>query len=154
MPTDDTISKDVPQLQHGENSMAKESVLDRIRELDAEKEKLLEEAKATALANANQAVAELIELGFQYRLVEGGTATAPRAPRAATGTRRSGIRDDVLKVVADAGQEGIKKADILEKMGMKGNKGDEGAVSNALSALKGDGKITQAEARNSPYVIA
>ncbi|MDP1732475.1 MAG: hypothetical protein Q8L54_15140, partial [Devosia sp.] len=58
--------------------MATNTVLDKIRKLDEEKAKLMSEAKAQALQNAQAAVAELNELGFNYRLVEGGTSSAPR----------------------------------------------------------------------------
>lgn len=132
--------------------MAKASVLDQIRALDEQKAKLMDEAKSSALANAQAAVAELNELGFNYGLTEGGTAPRTRAP--STGTRRSGIREDVLRVVTEAGADGIKKAALLEALGMKGDKSNEGAVSNALSNLKKDGKVKQAEGRNNPYIAA
>jgi hypothetical protein len=57
------------------------SVLEKIKALDAQRAQLLEGAKKEALDNAEKAVAELNELGFTYRLVEG--ATASRAPRRA-----------------------------------------------------------------------
>lgn len=122
--------------------MAK-SPLERIKEIDAERAKLLDEAKATALANATSAVEELNALGFNYRLVQDG-ATATRAPRqASTGTRRSGIRDDVLATITDAGDDGASPADIRAKLGIP-NEDKSGAqsVANALSALKKAGKIS------------
>ena len=67
------------------------SVLDKIKALDQERFKLLDEAKAEALEMAHKAVAALNELGFPYRLVE-GPQTAPRAATRASrvegGTRR------------------------------------------------------------------
>jgi hypothetical protein len=63
------------------------TVLERLKALDAERAQLLNDAKKEALDNAQRAVADLNELGFDYRLVEGATApTAPpaRAPRKAT----------------------------------------------------------------------
>jgi hypothetical protein len=56
-----------------------ESVRDRIKALDEEREKLLVTAKAEALEKAEKAVAELNQLGFHYSLTEG----AVRAPRKA-----------------------------------------------------------------------
>jgi hypothetical protein len=56
-----------------------------------------------------------------------------RAP--STGTRRSGIRQDVLNAIKSH-PEGISRADLLEAMGVKGEKSGEKSVSNALSALK------------------
>jgi hypothetical protein len=58
------------------------SVLEKLKALDAQRAQLLEGAKKEALDNAEKAVAELNELGFDYRLVEGGGSTA-RAPRKA-----------------------------------------------------------------------
>ena len=53
------------------------SVLDKIKALDEERAKLLEDAKNEALEAAHKALAELNALGFNYRLVEGsGTSTA------------------------------------------------------------------------------
>jgi ribosomal protein L37E len=44
------------------------SAIQRIKELDAERSKLLEQAKEEALRKANEAVAELNALGFNYQL--------------------------------------------------------------------------------------
>lgn len=52
--------------------MAKASVLDRIRQLDEEKAKLMEGAKSEVMERVNAAIAELNELGFNFRLTEGG----------------------------------------------------------------------------------
>jgi hypothetical protein len=116
--------------------MAKPSTIyDRIKELEAEKTKLMEEATATALANAQEAIAQLNQLGFNYRLTQDGKAT--RAPRqASTGTRRSGIRDQVLAIIQGAGADGINRSDLLEKLEAKGDKTAEQSISNAISALK------------------
>jgi hypothetical protein len=56
------------------------SVLEKLKALDAQRAQLLEGAKKEALDNAERAVAELNELGFDYRLTEGATSPA-RAPR-------------------------------------------------------------------------
>jgi hypothetical protein len=58
------------------------TVLEKLKALDAQRAQLLDDAKKEALENAEKAVAELNELGFDYRLVEGGGSTA-RAPRKA-----------------------------------------------------------------------
>jgi hypothetical protein len=69
------------------------SVLEKLKALDAQRAQLLEGAKKEALDNAEKAVAELNELGFNYRLVEGGESTA-RAPRkAGTQTPKRVARD-------------------------------------------------------------
>ena len=61
------------------------SVLDKLKALDEERAKLLEGAKKEALEAAHRAIADLNALGFDYRLVEGHSAsTARRPPRERT----------------------------------------------------------------------
>ncbi len=110
------------------------SVLDEIRKLEEQKEKLLEQAKKTILAKAEAAVAELNEIGFNYKLVQGGTRTA-------SGTRRTGIRKEVLEIIKKH-PAGIGRADILVAIDAKGDKSAEQSVSNALSALKNNDSVT------------
>ena len=57
------------------------TVLEKLNALDTQRAQLLEGAKKEALDNAEKALAELNELGFDYRLVEG--ASPARAPRKA-----------------------------------------------------------------------
>src|SRR5271168_1406457 len=63
------------------------SVLEELKALDAQRAQLLEGAKKEALNKAEKAVAELNDLGFDYRLVEGGASTA-RAPRGPDASKR------------------------------------------------------------------
>ena len=111
------------------------SVLDEIRQLEAQKATLIEKAKQAILTRAEKAVAELNEIGFTYKLVQTGvTRTTP-------GTRRTGIRDEVLGVI-NRHPQGIGRADILTAMDAKGDKSAEQSVSNALSALKKANTVT------------
>jgi hypothetical protein len=65
------------------------TVLEKLKALDAQRAQLLEGAKKEALDNAEKAVAELNELGFDYRLVEGApTARAPRKAASQTAPTR------------------------------------------------------------------
>jgi hypothetical protein len=48
----------------------KQTALQQIKKLDEERAKLLESAKADALARAEEAINELIGLGFEYELIE------------------------------------------------------------------------------------
>jgi hypothetical protein len=58
------------------------TVLEKLKALDAQRAQLMEDAKKEALENAEKAVAELNELGFNYSLVEGASPASPaRAPR-------------------------------------------------------------------------
>jgi hypothetical protein len=114
------------------------SVLDQIRKLEEQKASLLSAAKSEAMKKAEAAIAELNELGFNYRLVQDGETT--RTPRA-TGTRRSGVRDEVLTMVKNS-PNGISRAQLLEAMDAKGDKSAEQSISNALAALKKAGTVS------------
>ncbi len=59
------------------------TTLQQIKKLDEERAKLLDSAKADALARAEEAVNELTTLGFAYELVEPARETAPRKTRTA-----------------------------------------------------------------------
>ena len=52
------------------------TVLEKLKVLDQQRAQLLEGAKKEALDKAERAVAELNELGFDYRLVEGAPVSA------------------------------------------------------------------------------
>ena len=54
----------------------KQTTLQQIKKLDEERTKLLESAKADALARAEEAINELTALGFDYELVEPAKETA------------------------------------------------------------------------------
>ena len=66
------------------------TALQQIKKLDEERTKLLESAKADALARAEEAINELTALGFAYELVEPTRETAPRK----TKTVRKGLVPD------------------------------------------------------------
>jgi len=64
----------------------KQSALQQIKKLDEERAKLLESAKNDALTRAEEAINELIALGFEYEIVEParGTARKTRTARKAS----------------------------------------------------------------------
>jgi hypothetical protein len=63
-----------------------------------------------------------------------------------TGTRHSGIRQDVLNAIKSH-PEGIGRADLLEAMGVKGEKSGEKSVSNSLFVLKKNMSIDLVEGK-------
>ena len=71
--------------------------------------------------------------------------TGRRAPRARSGSKR----EQLLAVIRDG--NGLSRGEILEKMGLKGNKSGEMSVSNALTALT---KANQVSRREGKYVAA
>lgn len=56
----------------------------RLKQIDVEREAILADARGEAMEVANQAVKSLNELGFTFRLIEGGKG---RATSSRTGTR-------------------------------------------------------------------
>src|SRR5262245_43116575 len=62
----------------------KMSPLNRIRQLEEEKNTLLQEAKAEAMERVNQALVDLNALGFNYRVSEGGGRGAAAGSRKGT----------------------------------------------------------------------
>jgi hypothetical protein len=53
--------------------------------------------------------------------------------------RRGSKRDELLRVIREGG--GLTRGEILEKMGLKGNKSGEMSVSNALTALTKNNQV-------------
>jgi hypothetical protein len=88
-----------------------------------------------------------------YELAKTGKPTArgiSRAPRRSTGTRRGSRREELLNVIRE--HHGLTRGQILEKMGLKGDKSGEMSISNALTALTKNNQLRRDEQRR--YVIA
>jgi len=68
----------------------------------------------------------------------------------ATGTRRGSRQEGILALLKDA-PDGLGRVDILEKLGLKGDKTGEQSISNALNNMKKAGKIAAKDGR---YVLA
>jgi hypothetical protein len=77
------------------------------------------------------------EMIRKFDAFEAKPARARKQTRSTKGRRTSGRRgskrDELLKVIR--GGHGLTRGEILEKMGLKGNKSGEMSVSNALTAL-------------------
>lgn len=123
------------------------SIIDQIIELEAKKQALMAQAKTEALKAAEKAIADLNNLGFNYRLVEGGAARA-----ASTGTRaprRGGVAEQVLEHIKTSAS-GLSRSQVLAAMDAQ-DKAAQQSVSNALSNLKKKGQLT---AENGVYKAA
>ena len=59
--------------------------------------------------------------------------------RASAGARRVSKREELLQVIRDG--HGLTRGEILERMGLKGNKPGEMSVSNALTALTKNNRV-------------
>ena len=75
------------------------------------------------------AAIEAYETAKTGRAARGGSATARRQPRARRGSRR----EQLLNLIRQG--NGLSRGEILERMGLKGDKSGEMSVSNALTAL-------------------
>ena len=61
----------------------KPSALERVLKIDADRKKLIDEAKDIALKQVSDAVDQLNSLGFDYRVVAGAPVNTPRVSRPA-----------------------------------------------------------------------
>lgn len=117
---------------------AKDAVITKKRSCDAE------------IATIDRELAAIS--AYERVKTDGAPSTGIRRPGIRTnkargnGTRRSGIRQDVLNAIKSH-PEGIGRADLLEAMGVKGEKSGEMSVSNALSALKKNMSIDNVEGK-------
>lgn len=72
----------IPRLCQKETFVKQSAALEKLKELDAQREQLLSEAKREALTRAEEAVSELNALGFHYHLGEGEAGPMPeRRPK-------------------------------------------------------------------------
>jgi hypothetical protein len=72
-------------------------------------------------------------------------ATGRTRTRLASQGRRGSKRDELLKLIEES--EGLTRGEILEKMGLKGNKSGEMSVSNTLTALTKSNQVRRDENR-------
>jgi hypothetical protein len=56
-------------------------LIEQLKALDEQREKLIEDAKRSALDRAHKAISELNELGFTYSLSAAGRSPVPKAPK-------------------------------------------------------------------------
>jgi hypothetical protein len=114
------------------------SIIDQIMELEAQKQALMSKAKSEALNAAEKAIADLNNLGFNYRIIEGSSTTP--AQFTTTRTRKAGVADEVLAVIK-AAPTGLPRAGVLEQLHAHDTKAQQ-SISNALSNLKKKGQVT------------
>jgi hypothetical protein len=74
-----------------------------------------------------------------------GQTRARRGPTARRGTKR----EQLLHLIKQ-NPDGLARRDILEKMGLKGDKAGEMSVSNALTALAKGNQVTRREGKYIP----
>lgn len=104
-----------------------------------------------ALEAKRQADEDLAAVESEFRAITAYEA-AKHGKRGATngsgsgrqrGTRHGGRREEVLAIIQNSA--GLKRREILEALGVKGDKSQEMSVSNALSALIKGGSLGRTE---------
>ena len=83
-----------------------------------------------------------------YEAAKSGKTATPA--KRTTGTKRGSRHEAILSLLKEA-PDGLGRADILEKLSLKGNKSGEQSISNALANMKKAGKIGAKDGR---YVLA
>jgi hypothetical protein len=136
--------------------MAEESFSDfitRDRErLHAEREQIINQQQALEgkFADINRELAAI----DAYEAAKTGKAPAAvrqaRGARARPQARRGSKREALMQVVKD-NPSGLTRGEILERMGLKGDKSGEMSVSNALTALTKANQVTRRDGR---YIAA
>ena len=111
----------------------RESIRTKQRELEAQ------------LAEINREFAAI----DAYEKAKSGKASRQSGPRT-TGSRRGSKRDGIMAALADI-PHGLTRGELLDKMGLKGNKSGEMSVSNALTALT---KGNQVVRRDGKYIAS
>jgi hypothetical protein len=120
---------------HGE----REAIFTQQREL---------ETKLTAINNELWAI-DAYETAKSGKPMPASQARKKQSAVPATRGRRSSKRAGILAVLED-NPHGLTRGEILEKMGLKGNKTGEMSVSNALTALTKSGR--QVVRRDKRYI--
>ena len=116
----------------------REAIVTQQRELDQRRSEINREFEAVGAYEAAKS---------------GKSPTRQAAARRSSGTRqvrRGSRREELMNVIR--GGHGLTRGEILEKMGLKGNKSGEMSVSNALTALTKSNQVRRNEERK--YVAA
>lgn len=115
-----------------------------------ERERLSSERESIR-AKQRELEAQLAEINREFAAIEAyeaaksGKASRQSGPRT-TGTRRGSKRDGIMAALADI-PHGLTRGELLEKLGLKGNKSGEMSVSNALTALTKSNQVARKDGR-------
>jgi hypothetical protein len=109
----------------------REELFARQRELD----------QKLAAINRELSAIDVYEAAKSGKLATSGQPRTPIASRAPRGSKRN----EVLKLIEES--EGLTRGEILQRMGLRGNKSGEMSVSNTLSALAKSNQVVRREGR-------
>jgi len=115
-------------------------------------------AEREGIFNRQQALeAQLAEINRELGAIDAYEAAKtgkPLPPRSSKGrgpaSRRGSKRDGIMAALADI-PHGLSRGELLEKLGLKGNKSGEMSVSNALTALT---KTNQVVRKDGKYIAS
>lgn len=120
--------------------------------LNAEREAIAAQQQEleTKLADINRELAaieayETVKAGKTIPIRGATVRPVGAASPPATRERRGSKREALLQLVRD--NPGLSRGEILERMGLKGDKAGEMSVSNALTALTKANQVVRAEGR-------
>jgi hypothetical protein len=117
----------------------------------------LEEERKTIVAQQGELENKLADIDREraaiaaYEITRSGKFAQPKKPaagrasnkRPVSGGRRRGSKRAALLSLIKENPSGLKRAEIFEKMGLKGDKLGEMSVSNALAALAKSKQLTR-----------
>ncbi len=83
----------------------------------------------------------------QPRKAAAGAKTGSGTKKATRRRRRVSRRGEILAAIASFGSAGAGRADIIQKLNVKGDKSAEQSVSNALAALKKSGDVAHEDGK-------
>ncbi len=116
--------------------------------LNAEREQIFNQQQAlqTKLDEVNREFSAI----DAYEAAKTGKAVPaarqPRGTRTRPQSRRGSKREALMQVIND-NPSGLTRGEILERMGLKGDKSGEMSVSNALTALTKANQVTRRDGR-------
>jgi len=121
-----------------------------------ERERLNKEREAI-FSQQHELETKLAEINREFAAIEayeaaksGKAAPARTSGKRAAPSRRGSKRDGILQTLKES-PAGLTRGELLEKMGLKGDKSGEMSVSNALTALS---KSNQVARKDGKYVAA
>jgi hypothetical protein len=104
----------------------------------------LQKLRADAVERRQTIDAEIADIDREMRAIAAyETAKHGRSSSGTTATGRAprGAQQETLLAMIGGRKGGMKRADILEEVGVKGDKKREASVSNALTNMKKAGKL-------------
>jgi len=124
--------------------------------INRERERLHAE-RDRVIAQQKELETKLAEIARELQAVDAYEAAKTRKsvaqPRQAHGGRASvhsgqrGSKREALLAVIRENPAGLRRGEILERMGLKGDKSGEMSVSNALTALTKGGQVTREDGK-------